>query len=102
MQYPGPIDDSPPSHRTEASLTRWITARIRASGRRVPARALGAGALRQPALDVLEDLLLLQLVEDLVIEARVEAEGPVGCRGTGEEALATRRIDDLIIATVQE
>src|ERR1700730_10539227 len=72
------------------------------SGGRIPAGELGIGALRQPALDVLEHSLVIHLIEDLVVQARVQAEGAVGSGGQSEEPLAAGRIDDLVVAAVHQ
>src|ERR1700682_1729962 len=74
----------------------------RASGRWVPAAELGIGALGQPALDVLKDFLVVDLVEDLVVHAGIEAEGSLGCRGAGKKTLAAGWIDDLVVAALHQ
>src|SRR2546422_8457318 len=73
-----------------------------ASGWWVPAAEVRVGALGQPALDVLKDPGLVDLVEDLVVHAGVDAEGALGCGGTGEEALAAHGVDDTVVAPLQE
>src|SRR5438309_5981073 len=91
----------PLRHPTAPRPTRHVAPRC-ASGWRVPAAEVRVGALGQPALDVLKDPRLVDLVEDLVVHARVEAEGALGCGRTREEPLAAPGVDDAVVAALHE
>src|SRR5438132_9631278 len=73
-----------------------------ASRWRIPAGQLRIGPLRQPAFDVLKDLLLLDLVEDLVVEPRERTECAARRGAASEERLTTDRVHDLAVPPVQQ
>src|SRR5207237_1354380 len=64
--------------------------------------AAGVRSLGQPALDIGKDLLMADLVEDLVVHPRVKAEGAPWCGCPGEEPLASRRVNDAVVAAVHQ
>ena len=53
---------------------------------------MGIGFAGEPAFDVGKDSLTVELVEDLVIHAGIEAEGALGRGGAAEELLAAHGV----------